>query len=223
MPAAPSQSLWSATAAAAPAFTPLARARRVDVAIIGAGYTGLSAALHLAGAGREVLVLEAKELGERASGLNGGQVIAGLKTDPDALEELFGPERGARLVASVAAGPDVVFELIGRHEIDCDALRTGWIQPATSELALAQLARRAEQWWRRGAPLDRRHHRDDPPGAARQVGRNRQNGRVPRLGRRRLHHRRHHDRERRSIYCGLAQLPSWFVTLAMRDSSLSPS
>ena len=154
MPAAPSQSLWSATAAAAPAFTPLARARRVDVAIIGAGYTGLSAALHLAGAGRAVLVLEAKGLGERASGLNGGQVIAGLKSDPDALEELFGGERGARLVASVAAGPDVVFELIGRHEIDCDALRTGWIQPATSEAALAQLAARVEQWRRRGAAVE---------------------------------------------------------------------
>jgi len=154
MPAAPSQSLWSATATAAPAFTPLAGARRVDVAIIGAGYTGLSAALHLAGAGRAVLVLEAKGLGERASGLNGGQVIAGLKTDPDALEESFGAERGARLVASVAAGPDVVFELIGRFRIECDALRAGWIQPATSEAALGQLAARVEQWRRRGAAVE---------------------------------------------------------------------
>src|SRR5215472_15518854 len=154
MPAAPSQSLWSATATAAPAFAPLAGARRADVAIIGAGYTGLSAALHLAGAGRAVLLLEARELGERASGLNGGQVIPGLKTDPDALEELFGAARGARLVASVASGPDVVFDLIGRHNIDCDAIRTGWIQPATSEAALAQLAARVEQWRRRGAAVE---------------------------------------------------------------------
>jgi len=154
MPAAPSQSLWSATASAAPALAPLAGPRRVDVAIIGAGYTGLSAALHLAGAGRAVLVLEAQGLGERASGLNGGQVIAGLKTDPDGLEELFGAERGARLVASVAAGPDVVFELIGRFRIECDAVRTGWIQPATSQAALMQLAARVEQWRRRGAAIE---------------------------------------------------------------------
>ncbi|HEV2229017.1 MAG TPA: FAD-binding oxidoreductase [Steroidobacteraceae bacterium] len=154
MPAAPAQSLWSATATAAPALTPLAGARRIDVAIIGAGYTGLSAALHLAAAGRAVLVLEAKALGERASGLNGGQVIPGLKTDPDALEAWLGPERGARLAASVAAGPDLVFELIRRHGIDCDAIRAGWIQPATSQAALAALAGRVEQWRRRGAAVE---------------------------------------------------------------------
>jgi glycine/D-amino acid oxidase-like deaminating enzyme len=154
MSAAPSQSLWSATATAAPGFAPLTGARRAEVAIIGAGYTGLSAALHLAAAGRAVLVLEAKALGERASGLNGGQVIPGLKTDPDGLEELLGPERGARLVASVAAGPDLVFELIERHHIACDATRTGWIQPATSQAALAQLAARVEQWRRRGAMVE---------------------------------------------------------------------
>jgi glycine/D-amino acid oxidase-like deaminating enzyme len=154
MPAAPSQSLWSATATAAPAFGPITGAQRVDVAIIGAGYTGLSAALQLAGAGRAVLVLEARGLGERASGLNGGQVIPGLKTDPDALEESLGAARGARLVASAASAPDVVFELIGRFQIDCDAIRTGWIQPATSEAALAQLAARVAQWRRRGAAVE---------------------------------------------------------------------
>jgi glycine/D-amino acid oxidase-like deaminating enzyme len=154
MPAAPPQSLWSATATAAPALTPLAGARRADVVIVGAGFTGLSAALHLAAADRAVLVLEAKALGERASGLNGGQVIPGLKTDPDALEELFGSERGTRLVASVAAGPDLVFELIDRHGIGCDAVRAGWIQPATSEAALALLAARVAQWRRRGAAVE---------------------------------------------------------------------
>jgi glycine/D-amino acid oxidase-like deaminating enzyme len=154
MPAALPQSLWAATAAAGPALAPLERSLRVDVAIIGAGYTGLSAALHLAAAGRSVAVLEARSLGERASGLNGGQVIPGLKTDPDALEELFGAERGARLVASVAGGPDLVFDLIERHAIACDATRSGWIQPATSESALAPLAARAAPWPRRGAAVE---------------------------------------------------------------------
>ena len=153
MPPAPSQSLWAATAAAGPALAPLAGAQRADAAVIGAGYTGLSAALHLGAAGRSVVVLEAAAPGERASGLNGGQVIPGLKADPDELEEQFGSERGARLVAAVGAGPDLVFELIRRHDIDCDARRSGWIQPATSESALRQLAARAGQWLRRGAAV----------------------------------------------------------------------
>jgi len=82
MPAVPLQSLWSATAPAGPALTALSAARRAQVVIVGAGYTGLSAALHLAIAGRDVVVLEALEVGERASGLNGGQVIPGVKHDP---------------------------------------------------------------------------------------------------------------------------------------------
>lgn len=149
-----SSSLWSATASAAPALAPLTGAQRAEVAIIGAGYTGLSAGLHLAAAGRAVLVLEAAGLGEGASGLNGGQVIPGLKADPDELEKNFGTGPGARLVAQVGAGPDLVFELIGRHGIACDATRTGWIQPASSARDLGPLAARAAQWRRRGAPVE---------------------------------------------------------------------
>src|SRR5579862_1308483 len=125
----PLQSLWSVTAPPGPSCTPLAGAQRAQVAVIGAGYTGLCAALHLAEAGRDVLVLEAVDIGERASGVNGGQVIPGVKQDPDALEALLGPYTGGRLVATAAAGPDLVFELIERHGIQCEALRSGWIQP----------------------------------------------------------------------------------------------
>ena len=93
-------------------------------------------------------------MGERASGLNGGQVIPGVKHDPDTLEELFGPELGARLVATVAAAADLVFDLISRHGIECESTRSGWIQPATSQQALTQLAARAQQWQRRGAAVE---------------------------------------------------------------------
>src|SRR5262249_37915167 len=117
-------------------------------------YTGLSAALHLSTAGRDVVVLEASEVGERASGVNGGQVIPGLKHDPDILEQMFGPVVGPRLVQTVASGPDVVFDLIRKHEIACAATRTGWIQPATSARALEALAARVEQWRRRGADVE---------------------------------------------------------------------
>src|SRR5215470_5876160 len=153
MPVLKLQSLWSATAPAGPHCDPLTGAQRAQAAVIGAGYTGLSAALHLAEAGRDVVVLEAADIGERASGLNGGQVIPGVKQDPDTLERMLGPYAGGRLVATAAAGPDLVFALIARHGIDCDAKRAGWIQPATSEASLEQLARRVEQWLRRGAAV----------------------------------------------------------------------
>jgi glycine/D-amino acid oxidase-like deaminating enzyme len=147
------QSLWSVTAPPGPVCTPLTGALRAQAVVIGGGYTGLSAALHLAEAGREVVVLEAIDIGERASGLNGGQVIAGVKPDPETLERLLGPSAGGRLVATTGAGPDLVFDLIARHGIACEARRAGWIQPATSEASLAQLAQRAAQWSRRGAPV----------------------------------------------------------------------
>jgi glycine/D-amino acid oxidase-like deaminating enzyme len=113
----PLQSLWSITAPPGPACSPLAGPLRAQAAIIGAGYTGLSAALYLAQAGHDVVVLESLDIGECASGLNGGQVIPGVKYDPDALESMFGVEAGARLVATAAAGPDLVFSLIERHGI----------------------------------------------------------------------------------------------------------
>lgn len=146
-------SLWSATAAEAPALDTLAAAVRADVAVIGAGYTGLSAALHLAESGRDVVVVEAVDVGERASGLNGGQVVPGVKHDPDTLEEMFGPQLGPKLVDTVARAPDLVFELIDRYGIRCDATRTGWIQPATSAATLTLLEARAGQWRRRGADV----------------------------------------------------------------------
>jgi glycine/D-amino acid oxidase-like deaminating enzyme len=147
-------SLWSATAAPGVASQLLGADVRAQVAIIGGGYTGLSAALHLAAAGQDAVVLEAVEIGDRASGLNGGQVIPGVKHDPDTLEDVFGPDVGGRLIDTVATGPDLVFELIRKHEIACAAIRTGWIQPATSAAALEAIANRVRQWRRRGADVE---------------------------------------------------------------------
>jgi glycine/D-amino acid oxidase-like deaminating enzyme len=154
MPAVALQSLWSVTAPPGPECPRLAAPENAQVAILGAGYTGLAAALHLAEAGADVVVVESREVGECASGLNGGQVIPGVKHDPDTLENLFGARAGGRLIDTVAAGPEVVFGLIERLKIACDATRSGWIQPATSEGALEQQAKRVEQWQRRGARVE---------------------------------------------------------------------
>ncbi|HEY4446859.1 MAG TPA: FAD-dependent oxidoreductase, partial [Steroidobacteraceae bacterium] len=148
------RSLWSATAPPIDEFARLAATLRAEVAVIGAGYTGLSAALHLGEAGRDVVVLDGMDVGDGASGRNGGQVIPGLKYDPETLEDLFGGDLGAKLVATVGAGPDRVFELIRRHGIACDAVRSGWLQLATSDRALGPIATRVRQWRARDAAVE---------------------------------------------------------------------
>ena len=146
-------SLWSASCAPMMPLSRLGAEVSANVVVIGAGYTGLSAALHMTAAGLDVVVLEAADLGEGGSGLNGGQVIAGLKHDPDALEASYGERIGGQLIARSAEAPDLVFDLIKRHSIACDAVRTGWMQLAVSESHLPLLQRRAEQWRRRGADV----------------------------------------------------------------------
>ena len=146
-------SLWAATATPAPATPPLTESVSFDVAIIGAGYTGLSTALHLAERGVRVCVLDAAEPGWGASGRNGGQVIPGLKYDPDELVRRYGDTAGNALVEIVGGAADTVFDLIDRYGIDCAALRRGWIQPAHSAAMLATVVRHARQWEARGASV----------------------------------------------------------------------
>jgi glycine/D-amino acid oxidase-like deaminating enzyme len=147
-------SLWAATAAPAPATPPLRESASVDVAIIGAGFTGLSAALHLAERGASVCVLDSAQPGWGASGRNGGQVIPGLKYDPDELVARYGETAGNPLVGTVGRAADTVFDLVERYRIDCQARRRGWIQPAPSGKALEAITRRARQWEARGVPVE---------------------------------------------------------------------
>ena len=93
--------------------------RRVDVAILGAGYTGLSAALELATQGLRVVVLEAGEVGSGASGRNGGQVLSGFGCEVDVLESLVGDITARELFDLSLQGVQLVRERIERHAIDC--------------------------------------------------------------------------------------------------------
>jgi gamma-glutamylputrescine oxidase len=90
-------SLYAATRDPAPDRPALAGERRADVCIIGGGYTGLSAALHLARAGRRVVVLEAHLAGFGASGRNGGQIGSGQRLEVDTLERMAGRDTARRL------------------------------------------------------------------------------------------------------------------------------
>lgn len=143
-------SLWSATARPGAMTPPLSENKRVDVAIVGAGYTGLVTALRLAESGISVCVLDAGEPGWGASGRNGGQVIPGLKYDPDQLIQRYGEERSERIIEACGGAADEVFSLIREYSIACEASRKGWIQPAVSAVSMKALEHRARQWQQRG-------------------------------------------------------------------------
>lgn len=146
-------SLWADTASAGRDYPALQGAQRSDVVIIGGGFTGLSAALALAKRGISTVLLEAESIGWGASGRNGGQVIPGLKYDPDELITRYGEERGERMIALSAHNADVVFDLIKQHNIDCDAQQRGWIQPAVTHASLKAIESRARQWQSRGVEI----------------------------------------------------------------------
>ncbi|HTR17750.1 MAG TPA: FAD-binding oxidoreductase [Acetobacteraceae bacterium] len=147
-------SLYADTAPPAPPTPPLAGDVRADVAIIGGGFTGLSAALHLAEAGAKPVVLEANAPGWGASGRNGGQVNPGLKPPPDEVERDFGPELGGRMVAVSCGAPDFVFGLIRRLGIDCAARQGGTLRAAIHPRDERGLAGLAAQQQARGMPVE---------------------------------------------------------------------
>lgn len=143
-------SLWFATAPAAAPTPPLAQDVSADVCVIGAGFAGLSTALHLAEAGVSVVVLETHEPGWGGSGRNGGQVIPGIKYDPSEILAKFGPVAGEALIGFVGSTADLVFDLIAKHGMDVPHKRAGWIQGAHTPAMVETVKRRAAEWQARG-------------------------------------------------------------------------
>ena len=148
-----SHGLWAETAPPAPKLTPIEGEHSTDVAVIGGGYTGMSAALHLAEAGTDVVLLEAREIGFGGAGRNVGFVNAGLWLMPDEVVRIMGQTHGERLLEVLGASPDLVFELIEKHGIHCEAVRQGSLHCAHSPGGFRELQQRESQWKRRGAPV----------------------------------------------------------------------
>ena len=109
-------------------LTPLDGSRRADVCIVGGGYTGLSAALHLARRGYEVVLLEARKPGWGASGRNGGQLCSGQRKDQMTLTEMVGADSARRFWDLAEAAKATARGLIAEHGIDCD-LKPGIAHP----------------------------------------------------------------------------------------------
>jgi len=149
-----SSSLWYTTASTPINAPALQGDVQADVAIIGGGYTGLSAALHLAEAGVRVCLLEARTIGYGGSGRNAGNLNAGLWTPPDDVEKILGEQAGKRLNALLASGPDAVFELAERYGIACEATRKGTMHLAHSKSGLSDLQSRYAQQIKRNAPVE---------------------------------------------------------------------
>ncbi len=147
-------SLWRHTALAEPQCVPYSGHSKTDTVIIGAGFTGLRAAVELASLGLKVVVLEQGNIGWGASGRSGGQVNPILRLQYDQIAARTDPESAERFVKAVIGSADEVFSLIGKHQIDCQPVQKGWLQAAHCESAAASLTALAEDWRLFGANIE---------------------------------------------------------------------
>jgi len=146
--------LWEQLTPGRPDRAALKGEVKVDVCVIGAGITGLSAAIHLLEQGKTVAVLEAHRTGHGGSGRNVGLVNAGLWIPPDEIEAGFGEAVGSQLNRMLGAAPSLVFSLVDKYNIDCQLRREGTLHMAHNARGEADLRSREEQWKRRGAPVE---------------------------------------------------------------------
>ncbi|MEC3860003.1 FAD-binding oxidoreductase [Mesobacterium sp. TK19101] len=137
------RSWYAETGLEMPAFDPVRGEVRADVCVVGAGYTGLSAALHLAQAGVRVVVVEAHRVGFGASGRNGGQLGGGQRVDQQKLEKMLGRDAAHRLWDLGEDAKALVKRLVDVHGIDC-YLRPGVAWTGSRPDEVADLHRYAE-------------------------------------------------------------------------------
>ncbi|CAN5177429.1 FAD-dependent oxidoreductase [soil metagenome] len=148
------ESLWAAMTPQGPELPELTGANEADVIVIGAGFTGLSSALHLREAGVDVAVIEAAEPGWGASGRNNGQVIPTLsRPDPEDIIRRHGAA-GERFVALIRDSASTLFDVARRYQIQAEQEQAGWIQPVHSPGRMKIAERRVRQWSKFGAPVE---------------------------------------------------------------------
>ncbi|MFD1745950.1 NAD(P)/FAD-dependent oxidoreductase [Rhizobium helianthi] len=121
------------------------------VCIIGAGFTGISAALELTERGHTVVVLEAERIGFGASGRNGGQIVNGYSRDLATISSRYGPERAAELGRMSLEGAAIIRERVARYGIECD-LREGGFFAAFTEKQMREMEAHRADWQRHGHP-----------------------------------------------------------------------
>jgi glycine/D-amino acid oxidase-like deaminating enzyme len=146
--------LWRASSAVNLSAAPLAQGGSFDLVVIGGGFTGNAAALEAARRGAKVALLESETFGHGGSGRNVGLVNAGLWLPPAEVVGLMGESAGRSLMATLAKGPETVWQIVAREGIDCEATPNGTLHLAHSPAGFANLAERHRQGRALGWPLD---------------------------------------------------------------------
>lgn len=136
-------SYYRATANAAPEHPSLEGDLDCDVCVIGAGYTGLSAALELAQNGYDVVVLEAETVGWGASGRNGGQVCTGVSCGIEKIEKVAGREAAKNVFDISEEAKDLIKTRVETHKIDCD-LKWGYLHAAPRKADFEEMREEVE-------------------------------------------------------------------------------
>jgi gamma-glutamylputrescine oxidase len=156
-------SYYAASANPASARPALQETVEADVCVVGAGYTGLSSALHLLERGFSVVLVEAANVGFGASGRNGGQIVNSYSRDIDAIERTLGPREAKLLGAMAFEGARIIRDRVQRYNIDCD-LADGGVFAAITSKQLDHLEAQQRLWERYGHTqlelMDRRRIRE---------------------------------------------------------------
>src|SRR5881394_1039069 len=138
------QNYWPTTAETPKTDPSQPLPERVDVAVIGAGFTGLSAARTLAKLGAQVAVLEAETVGWGASSRNGGMVLTGLKLGAADLISRYGKETTRRMFSASLEAISTVEQIVADEKIDCDFCRCGHLEVANKPSHFHAFERSAE-------------------------------------------------------------------------------
>ncbi len=120
-----------------------------DIAILGAGYSGMSTAIHLAEKGYKVVVIEGAMVGWGASGRNGGQVVNGLNASLSTIRRRYGEDAAAFVGGMIQEGGKTIYRLIDQYKIDCD-LKRGNIYAAYTTSHMKELEEKQSLWRRYG-------------------------------------------------------------------------
>jgi gamma-glutamylputrescine oxidase len=138
-------SYYAATAHKQDARPALTGAQTADVCIIGAGFTGISAAIELAARGISVIVLEAVRVGFGASGRNGGQIVNGYSRDLDVIAKRYGQAAGQAIGGMALEGGNIIRERVDTYKIDCNLINGG-LFTAFTEKQMAGLRHHRDVW-----------------------------------------------------------------------------
>ena len=138
-------SYYAASANVSPERPALLGDHQIDICIVGAGYSGLSAGLHLAEKGHKVAIIEGARVGWGASGRNGGQIVNGLNASLQTIEKRYGKNTASFVAGVVQEGQEIIRERVAKYDIKCD-LKDGNIFAGYTAAHMRELEERKKLW-----------------------------------------------------------------------------